>query len=52
MYSERRKGVRTSLAYLGKEYEIEHDDDDLHDAVVDLRLNIKVWNKIKWMIDL
>jgi len=52
MYSERRKGIRTNLAALGREYEIEHDDDDLHDAVVDLRLNIKVWNKIKWMIDL
>jgi DNA polymerase III epsilon subunit-like protein len=52
MYNERRKGIRTNLAALGREYEIEHDDDNLHDAVVDLRLNIKVWNKIKWMIDL
>jgi len=52
MYNERRKGVRTNLAALGREYEIEHDDDDLHDAVADLHLNIKVWNKIKWMIEL
>ena len=52
MYNERKKGMRTNLAALGREYEIEHDDEGLHDAVVDLKLNIKVWNKIKWMIDL
>ena len=52
MYNIRKKGLRTNLAALGREYEIEHDDEDLHDAVVDLKLNIKVWNKIKWMIDL
>jgi DNA polymerase III epsilon subunit-like protein len=52
MYSERRRGVRTNLTALGKEYEIDHDYDNLHDAIVDLELNVKVWNKIKWMIDL
>ena len=52
MYSERRKGIKTNLSALGKEFEIKHDYDKLHDAVIDLELNIKVWNKIKWMIDL
>jgi hypothetical protein len=52
MYSARKKGMRTNLAALGREYEIKHDSENLHEAIVDLELNIKVWNKIKWMIDL
>lgn len=52
MYNTRKRGVKTNLISLGKEYEIKHDYDNLHDAIVDLELNVKVWNKIKWMIDL
>ena len=52
MYHTRVKGVRTNLSSLGKEYEINHDYDKLHDALVDLELNIKVWNKLKWQVDL
>ena len=52
MYNTRKKGMRTNLAALGREYEIKHDDESLHDAVVDLELNVKVWNKIKWMVEL
>jgi len=48
----RRKGVRTSLAYLGKEFKIEHDHSKLHDALVDLELNLKVWNQLKYQIEL
>ena len=33
---------------LGKEYEIDFDPNKLHEAVYDLELNLKVWNKIKW----
>jgi DNA polymerase III epsilon subunit-like protein len=47
----RRKGVRTNLAYLGKEFKIEHDSDNLHDALVDLELNLKVWNQLKYQIE-
>ncbi len=52
MYHERRKGIRTNLTAMGKEYEIEHDYSKLHDAIVDLELNLKVWNKLKWQIEL
>ncbi len=51
MLNERRKGMRTNLTSLGKEFDIEHDYANLHDAIVDLELNLKVWNKIKWMIE-
>lgn len=45
-------GVKTRLAILGKEYNIEHDYERLHDAIVDLELNLKVWNKLKHQLDL
>ena len=47
-----KKGVRASLSYLGKENDIEHNYDKLHDALVDLELNIKVWDKLKWRIEI
>jgi hypothetical protein len=37
---------------MGKYYNIKHDYDKLHNALVDLELNLKVWNKLKWEIDL
>jgi DNA polymerase III epsilon subunit-like protein len=47
-----RKGMRASLSALGKENEIPHDYDNLHDALVDLGLNLKVWNHLKWKIEI
>ena len=52
MYHTRKKGVRTNLTALGKEYDIDHNYEKLHDALVDLQLNIKVWNKLKWQLDI
>lgn len=46
------KGIKTSLKVLGEEYEIEHDYVNLHDAIVDLTLNLKVWNKLKFQIEI
>lgn len=47
-----KKGVKTNLTAMGKEYEIDHDYDNLHDAIVDLSLNLKVWNKLKWQVEI
>ena len=49
---ERRRGVKSSLSYMGKEFNIKHDQNKLHNALVDLELNVKVWNKLKWQIDI
>jgi DNA polymerase III epsilon subunit-like protein len=51
IYHTRRKDVKSSLSFLGKENGIEHDYDKLHDALNDLDLNLKVWNKLKWQIE-
>jgi len=47
----RKRGLKTRLEFLGKEYKIEHDYDNLHNALVDLSLNVKVWNKQKFSIE-
>ena len=52
MLHTKKKGVKTNLQFLGKEYDIKFNPDMLHDALNDLDLNIKVWNKIKWHIDI
>tara|TARA_Y100000593_G_C4306210_1_gene335896 strand:- start:258 stop:923 length:666 start_codon:yes stop_codon:yes gene_type:complete len=51
MISIRKKGLKTSLGALGKSNNIIHDYANLHDALVDLELNIKVWDKLKYQID-
>ena len=51
MTNTRKKGVRTNLTALGKGYDIDQDYDKLHNAIVDLELNLKVWNKLKWQIE-
>ena len=52
MLNKRTKGIKTNLKSLGLEYDIEHEYDKLHDAVVDLELNFKVWNKLKWQVEI
>lgn len=49
---KRQKGLKTNLQFLGKEFNIPHDYENLHDAIVDLELNLKVWNKLKYMIEI
>jgi len=44
------KRLKCSLGALGKEFEIDHDYAGLHNALNDLELNIKVWDKIKYRI--
>lgn len=48
----RKKNVKSSLSLLGKENGIDHDYEKLHDAINDLDLNLKVWNKLKWQLEL
>jgi DNA polymerase III epsilon subunit-like protein len=43
--------IKCSLGVLGKEFDIDHDHNSLHDALVDLELNLKFWNKLKYMIE-
>ena len=47
IYNTRRKGIRSNLTALGKEFGIAHDYANLQHALVDLDLNLKVWNKLK-----
>jgi hypothetical protein len=47
------RGLKTNLALLGKEYGIKDVNyDELHSGLNDCDLNKKVWDKMKWMIDI
>ena len=49
---KRAKAIHCRLGDLGKEHKVEHDYQTLHDALSDLELNKKVWDKLKYMIEL
>jgi DNA polymerase III epsilon subunit-like protein len=46
------KGVKTNTLTLGTEYGIQHDYGNLHDAMVDLQLLIKIWNHMKFLVEI
>lgn len=53
MLSVRAKGVKTNLTTLGKEYGItDVNYDELHSGENDCILTFKLWNKVKWQIEL
>lgn len=52
LYHTKVKNVRTNLTAAGKDLSIEHDYESLHNALSDLELNFKVWNKIKYMVNI
>lgn len=52
MINKRVKNLKTSLQVFAKDLNIQHDYENLHDALCDLELNMKVWNKVKWMINI
>lgn len=50
LYSEIVKRLGCSLGVLAKEYGFDVDPTKQHDAIYDLKMNLFVWNKIKWNI--
>ena len=48
----RKKGLKTNLQAVSKEYGIEHNYEMLHDAIVDLELNLKLWNKMIYQLSI
>jgi len=50
LYGEIVKRLGTSLSVLAKEHGFDVDQGQTHDALYDLRMNVHVWNKIKWTI--
>jgi len=51
MLNKRSKGIKLTLAALGKSLGVEYDESGLHDAANDLILNKKIWDKLKYQIN-
>jgi hypothetical protein len=49
---EKRKGIKTSLGVLAKEFGIEVEDKRLHDSLYDLSINFKVLQKLLWTVEI
>lgn len=43
----RIRGVKSSLSYLAKYFDLDFEEEKLHDALDDIHLNLKVWEKLK-----
>lgn len=52
LLSKKVKGIKTKLGIIAKEYNIEHDYANLHDAKTDILLNKKVWDRIKLEVEI
>jgi len=52
LYHTKVKNVKTNLTAAGKDLDIDHDYNSLHNALSALELNFKVWNKIKYMVNI
>ena len=52
IYHTKNAKIKSRLVLLGKEFDIKFDEKKLHDAIEDLKLNVAVWNKLKWQIEL
>ena len=48
----REKGLKSNLKFLGEHFEIKFNEGELHDALSDVRLNIAVFRKMLWAIEL
>ena len=44
----RKKGLKTSLKYLCKHYQVDFDESKLHDALYDITKNYEVFKKLIW----
>jgi hypothetical protein len=51
LLNKRIRGSKTKLSDLAKHYDISYDESRLHDGIYDLELNLKVWNKLKFEIN-
>lgn len=50
--SVRKRGLKTNLGAMAKEYNIPVDPDKQHDALYDVELNYKVWRKMLWDLEI
>jgi DNA polymerase III epsilon subunit-like protein len=46
-----QKGLKSSLSIMAKEFGLEFSEANLHDGIVDCRLNFQLWNKLKFCFD-
>jgi len=51
MLNDIRRGTKTNLGFLAKEYNVELDESKLHDALYDIEINFEVFKKMSYEMD-
>lgn len=51
MINERIRGSKTKLSDMAAYFNIELDPAQLHDGLYDLRINLKIWNQLKYQVN-
>jgi DNA polymerase III alpha subunit (gram-positive type) len=52
MMSVVEKGLKTNLAQMGRDFDIPFNEQGLHNALADIRLNREVFKKLLWQLDI
>ena len=47
-----KRGLKTNLGAMLKEFEVNFDKDKLHDSMYDIQMNLEVFKKLIWKVDI
>jgi uncharacterized membrane protein len=47
-----KRGLKTNLAAMLKEFSVDFDADKLHDSMYDIEMNFELFKKIIWKVDI
>ena len=47
-----KRGLRTNLGAMLREFDIDFDKDKLHDSMYDIQMNLEVFKKLLWKVDI
>ena len=47
-----KRGLKTNLAAMLREFDIDFDKDKLHDSMYDIQMNLEVFKKLLWKVDI
>ena len=46
-----KRGMKTNQKVLLKEFDIEFEEDKLHDAIYDVKMNLEIFHKLIWKVE-
>ena len=47
-----RKGLKTNMGAMLREFDVDFDKDKLHDSMYDIQMNLEIFRKLLWKVDI